>query len=265
MNTTWIRVAYGVVLALVVLFTVQFGVAMALPGPKPPEDPGITFRQLAGDSGDSGNSGQNRLTASIDSYYSDSKNYRDDYVEWQRNGFLAITGLAALVALIALILPAAVNYLRWGLLLGAAASLLVALYIATKGVPQPAPAAQSILALVAAGEPRPLDFAGRFLRFALSFVALILLVFIGLWRLTEWPSSTRRAAVTTTTHTPAAATATPAPAPSAWAPAPAPPAAGESTTEVGESPSRWEPSPPVAGTWQRPADGEPARAPDTTP
>ncbi len=94
MSTTWMRVVYGVVLALVLLFTVQFGVALALPGPKPPEDPDITFRQLtAGDE----ESGQNRLTASIDRYYGESKDYRDKYVDYQRNAFLAGAGLAALL------------------------------------------------------------------------------------------------------------------------------------------------------------------------
>jgi hypothetical protein len=265
MSTTWIRVAYGAVLALVLFFTVQFGVAMAIPGPKPPGDPGITFRQLTSE--DTDNS-QNRLTASIDQFFADAKNFRDDYVDYQRNTFLAASGLAVLLALIGVVLPAAVNYMRWGLLLGAALALIWAGYIATTPVPNPGPPANSVLAMVAAGEPEPLAFAGRFLRFAVSFVSLILLLFIGLWRLTEWPATPRKAAATTSTSRPA--TAAPEPTSAAWAPAPA------ATTTPGESPTAATEPPPArpeppaappgeAARWQRPADGsEPNRQPDTT-
>lgn len=268
MSTTWIRVAYGVVLALVLFFTVQFGVAMALPGPTPPGDPGITFRQLTSD--DTDNS-QNRLTASVDQYYADAKDYRDDYVNYQRNFFLAGAGLAVLLALIGVALPAAVNYMRWGLLLGAGLALAWAGYIASSPVPNPAPAANSILALVAAGEPEPLEFAGRFLRFAISFVSLILLLFIGLWRLTEWPAPARKTAVTTPAARPAPAASPPAAEGAAWAPPAAAPApatpATESTTVVSETTTvRPETPPPAeAARWQRPTDaGEPSRQPDTT-
>ena len=274
MTTTWIRVAYGVVLALVLLFTVQTGVAMALPGPKPPEDPGITFRQLtAGESEQS----QNTLTATIDRYFADSKDYRDDFVDYQRNTFLAGAGLAALLALIGLVLPAAVNYLRFGLLLGAAFTLLWAGWVTLQPAPQPAPPAESILALVAAGEPKQLEFASRFLRFALSFVGLILLLFIGLWRLTEWPATRRTTVSPTTSPAPAPVVATPAastpsPVAASWAPQPAvasAPAAADTTTVLSEpsreEASRGEPPAGEAGRWQRPSEGgEPARAPDTT-
>jgi hypothetical protein len=269
MSTTWIRVAYGVVLALVLFFTVQFGVAMALPGPTPPGDPGITFRQLTAD--DTDNS-QNRLTASVDQYYADAKDFRDDYVTYQRNTFLAGAGLAVLLALIGVALPAAVNYMRWGLLLGAGLTLAWAGYVASSPVPNPAPAANSILALVAAGEPEPLEFAGRFLRFAISFVSLILLLFIGLWRLTEWPAPARKAAVTTTATRPTPTASTPAGESSTWAPPPASvpvsaTPATESTTVVSETTTaRTETPPPAeAARWQRPSDaGEPSRQPDTT-
>src|SRR6185369_4424759 len=96
-----------------------------------------------------------------------------------------------------LVLPAVVNFLRWGFLLGAAFCLVWAGYVALHSVPNPAPVASSVLALLAANEPKQLDFAGRFLRFAISFVGMILLLFIGLWRLTEWPT-TRRTVTTTT-------------------------------------------------------------------
>ena len=250
MNTTWIRVAYGVMLALVLLLTVNFGVALALNAPKPPADPDISFRQLT--SGGDEESSQNRLTAAIDKFYDDAQDYRDKYVDYQRNAFLAGAGIAALLAMIGLLLPASVNYLRWGLLLGAVLTLIWAGYTATRSVPNPAPAANSVLALVAAGEPKQLDFAGRFLRFAVSFVSLILLLFIGLWRLTEWPSTARRTAAV-----PQAAA--PTPAPSAWAPSPSAPAAApvatESATVVPESPPRATSAPSAAATqWGRPAE-----------
>jgi hypothetical protein len=262
MSTTWIRVAYGVVLALVLFFTVAFGVMMVFPGPTPPGDPEITFRQLT--SGDS-DASQNRLTAAIDQYYSDSKNYRDDYVGYQRNVFLAGSGLAVLLALIGVALPVTVNYMRWGLLVGAAFALAWAGYVAAAPVPNPGPTANSVLALVSAGEPPPLEFAGRFLRFAISFVSLILLLFIGLWRLTEWPASSRRAPALASNRAPTAAPVVPAPAPAtettAWAPADsAAPAVGEPAAPRAEPAA---PPPTEAVRWQRPSEaGEPSRQPD---
>jgi hypothetical protein len=290
MTTTWIRATYGVVLAIVLLLTVSTGVAMALPGPEPPQDPGITFRQLtAGDTEQS----QNTLTAAVDRFYADAKDFRDDFVEYQRNTLLAGAGLAALLAVIGLVLPVAVNYLRFGLLLGAGLSLLWAAWVAWQPVPQPAPPASSILALVSAGEPQQLEFASRFLLFALSFVGLILLLFIGLWRLTEWPSATRRTTVTTTTQpvtapvaaAPSAVAASPAPATAAaaWAPPPSAatppvetttpaattlPAATESATVVSDSPRdeppRSEP-PRTEPPRSEPPDGEPRQAESTVP
>jgi hypothetical protein len=292
MNTTWIRVAYGVVLGLILFFTIQFGVAMVLPGPEPPGDPGITFRQLTAE--DTDNS-QNRLTASIDQFYGDAKNYRDDYVDYQRNTFLATTGIAAIVALIAILLPAAVNYLRWGLLLGAGFALLWGGYVAVSPVPSPAPPVGGLLEMVAMGEPEQLNFAGLFLRFAISFVGFILLLFIGLWRLTEWPAPTRRPAAATApspagTPQPApaaaapAATAAPPAAASAWAPAPVTPPAPPETSPVSpqtpppadsaspatatDEPTAAQLTPPTdsppseAVRWQRPPDAaEPDREP----
>jgi len=285
MSTTWIRVAYGAVLALVLTFTVLFGVAMVIPGPTPPGDPGITFRQLTTE--DTDNS-QNRLTASIDQYFADAKNFRDDFVNYQRNFVLAAAGLGVLLALIGIALPAAVNYMRWGLLVGAALVLIWVGHIASMPIPNPAPPANSVLAMVAAGEPEPLSFAGRFLRFAISFVSLILLLFIGLWRLTEWPAAPQKSSAAATTAT---RPVSPAPAPAgesaAWAPATAasapvatapmatpvaptsttPP---EATTVASEPPSPQPESPPTtpsgeATRWQRPSDaGEPNRQPDTT-
>jgi len=278
MSTTWVRVVYGVVLALVLMFTAQFGIAMAIHPPSPPDDPGISFRQLtAGDS----DSGQNTLTASIDRYYSDSKDFRDDFVKYQRNVFLAGAAVAALLALIGVLLPTSVNYLRWGFLLGAAFVLLGAGYVTVSSVPNPAPAANSVLALVAAGEPAPLDFAGRFLRFAVSFVTLIVLLFVGLWRLTEWPASPRKVAVAAPASAPTAATST------AWAPPPGTPAPAAAPTRrmepedlpprtattaqtegvaAPQPPAQSPPVPPQVEVWQRPAEGdEGSRRPDPAP
>lgn len=274
MSTTWIRVAYGVVLALILFFTVQFGIAMAIHVPDPPNDPEISFRQLtAGDS----DSGQNTLTAKIDAYYTDSKDYRDDYVDYQRNNLLAGVAAAAILALIGVALPAAVNYLRWGFLLGAALLMLWAFYVVAAPIPNPAPPANSVLALVAASEPKTLDFAGRFLRFAVSFVGLIVVLFVGLWRLTEWPSSRK---VVVTSPTPAAATTGPAGPPSAWAPPPPAPAHVPSATsapppapaqESVTAPTVQAPRPGpategAAAQWQRPSDApESGPRPDTAP
>jgi hypothetical protein len=277
MSTAWIRVIFGVVLGVVLLFSTAFGVAMALPGPKPPEDPGVTFRQLT--AGGDNDSSQNRLTASVDKYFDDAQDFRDAYITYQRNTFLAGTGIAVLLAAIGLLLPAAVNYLRWGLLFGALLAMVWVWQVATRAVPNPAPAANSVLALLAAGEPEPLDFAGRFLRFAVSFVSLIVLLFVGLWRLTEWPAPARRHA-----PAPAPAPVTSAAPPAGWAPpvapAPAPAAAqappsppapvadpppADTMRVVAEPAGADSPPPPApdAGQWQRPAGSpEPARNPD---
>jgi hypothetical protein len=270
MATVWIRVMYGVVLALVLLFSTAFGVAMVLPGPKPPGDPGVTFRQLTASDNDSG---QNRLTAAVDKYFDEAQDYRDAYVTYQRDIFLVGAGVAVVLAAIGLLLPAVVNYLRWGLLLGAALTMVWVWYVATRAVPNPAPPANGLLALLAAGSPEPLDFAGRFLRFAVSFVGLIVLLFIGLWRLTEWPAPARRQVVATAPPAGWAPPVAPAPMPVATQvtePAVAPvtdPMSPVTTTRVVSEPPRVEGPPPHSGPeavqWQRPPGGpEPVRNPD---
>src|SRR5207248_896982 len=63
-------------------------------------------------------------------------------------------------------------------------------WFALRSVPQVAPpSAASLLSLLPAGEPNGLDTAGRFLRFAVALVGALVLLFIGLWRLTEWPAT----------------------------------------------------------------------------
>lgn len=217
MSTAWIRVAFGVVFAVLAAYTVIFGVAMAFPGPKPPGDPGITFRQLSQSSDSTDNRSQNQLTQQIDQFFGDASRFRNEFPTYQRNVFLSATGLGVLVVLIGLLLPAAVNYLRLGFLLGGVLVFAYAFFIATRPIPRVAPDVSGILAMLGVGFPDRLNFAGRFLQFAAAFIGLILTLFLGLWRLTEWgPPSPRRVVA-------AAPLGPSVPVGSAqWAPAPAP-------------------------------------------
>jgi hypothetical protein len=210
MSTTWIRVTFGPVFALLAAFTVIFGILMVAPGPKPPADPGVTFRQLSQGGDTAGD--QNRLTQQIDQFYGQASQFRSEFPSFQRNMFLAATGFGILLVLIGLALPAAVNYLRWGLLLGAVLLFGYAFWQATRSVPRVAPEGNSLLSLLGAGYPEQLNFASRFVRFAVAFIGLILALFLGLWRLTEWSvPQPRRAAV---------APAAPAASAGQWAPPP---------------------------------------------
>lgn len=245
MSTTWIRVVFGPVFAALAAFTVIFGILMVSPGPTPPADPGLTFRQLS-QSDSTGNS-QNTITQQIDNFYGDAARFRNNFPAHQRNVFLAAVAFGILFALIGLGLPAAVNYLRWGLLLGALGLFIYGFWYATRTTPSVAPDASSILSLLSAGSSPHLDFAGRFLRFAVAFIGLILTLFLGLWRLTQW--SAPRPAVVAPAPAPVPA-APAAPAPAQWAPpasaavAPAAPAtstviiepARTETREAGEAP-----------------------------
>ena len=194
MSSLWIRVAYGGVLALVVAFTLGFGVNMVYTGPKAPDTPAFTFAQLQSAGGNQNDA--DRLTKAVDSFYQDAYDYRRAYPDYQRNMFVALTALAVILAAIAIGLPALFNYIRLGLTAGAVLLLVYALFIAIGPRPNPAPATTgSLYDLLAAGSPPGLDFAGRFLRFAISFIGLLVLLFVGLWRLTEW--APRRVAQTT--------------------------------------------------------------------
>lgn len=251
MSTVWIRVVYGAVLASLVALTVIFGIAMVSPGPKRPADPGITFRQLSQAGEDDGGS-QNRLTQQIEQFYGDASRFREDYPRYQRNVFLAATGFGILVVLIGLALPVAVNYLRWGLVLGGLLLFIYAFTAATRPVPHVTPTGTSLLIYIGAGFPPQLDFASRFLQFAVAFIGLILTLFVGLWRLTEWPSGRRRVAAA-----PATAAAVPSPSAAQWAPAPAsaPPSATagpvEPEVEVRETVEA------RTSEWRRPDEREP--------
>jgi hypothetical protein len=251
MSTVWIRVTFGAVVAMLVAFTVIFGITMVTPGPKPPSDPGITFSKLSsGD--DSSARSQNQLTQQIDNFYGKASEFRDKFPGWQRNVFIAATGFGVLVVLIGLALPAAVNYLRWGLVLGGGMLLVYGFVISAQSPPRVAPEGSSLLALLGAGEPDQLDFAGRFARFAVSFIGLILALFLGLWRLTEWPSQRRPVAM--------AAQPVPAPPPavaSQWAPPSPPPAPVSTPPSLEYAPARAAPesapkSDEPTPEWRRP-------------
>jgi hypothetical protein len=262
MSTTWIRVAYGGVIAILFAFTVVFGIHMVTPGPKPPSDPGITFRQLQQASDDGGSGGQNRLTNQIDNLYGEATRFRNDYPSYQRNVFIAATAFGVLAVLLGLALPAVVNYLRWGLVLGGLLLFGYAFYFATRRVPTVVPEASSFLGLIGAGHAPQLSFASRFIEFAVSFIGLILALFLGLWRLTEWSPAPRRTAAAPAPTPVPIAPAVPAAAPtrpqtiSQWAPPPPAPPAGPTApapapgSEHGEGPMA--PVEAAGVEWRRP-------------
>lgn len=243
MSTVWIRVVYAGVIGVLVAFTTIFGVLMVAPGPEKPGDPGVTFRQLSGDGDDERS--QSTLQNQIENYYGEASKFRADFPGWQRNVFLAVTGLAILFVLIGLALPAVVNYLRLGMVGGGLLAMLWAFQVASREAPAVVPTGSNLLIFLGAGFAEPLDFAGRFSLFAVSFIGLILALFLGLWRLTEWSAPTRRpaparapAAPATTSYAPpaapaaaapVAAAAAAAPAASPWAPPAAPPAPASAT------------------------------------
>jgi hypothetical protein len=222
MSTVWIRVTYGVVIALLVFLTVVFGIQMVSAGPKPPEDPLITFRQLSSSEEDDASVSQNTLTAKIDQVFGDASAYRDDYPTYQRNVFLGAAGFGVLVVLIGLALPVTVNYLRFGLVLGGLMLFIYAFYFGTRPVPEVTPQVVTILSLLGTGHAQPLDFASRFVQFAVAFIGLILTLFLGLWRLTEWSPGPRRVVSAPAVTGPPVMAAPGAVPSSQWAPPPPP-------------------------------------------
>ena len=205
MSNLWIRVAFSGLLAVVVTMTVAFGISMAYPGPRPPDTPSLTFRQLQDQAG--GDQDADRLIGVVDRFYQDAYDFRSAYPSYQRNVVIAAMLCALVVGAAGIVLPASFNYLRLGLTLGA---ILIVLYgAAVVLLPTPNPAltsGSSVTNLLAAGSPPGLDLAGRFLRFAAAFVALLVFVFLGLWRLTDWAPVARPA--------PGAESASEAPSPS---------------------------------------------------
>lgn len=210
MSNLWIRVTYSALLALVVVTTVGFGINTAFPGPRPPDTPSLTFRQLQDQSGN--DQGADRLIGVVDRFYQDAYDFRSAYPAYQRNVLITAILLAVLVGAAGIALPSSFNYLRLGLTLGAILIVLYGVAAVLLPVPNPAPtSSSSVTNLLAAGSPPGLDFAGRFLRFAVSFVALLVFLFLGLWRLTEWVPSSKAATGPERPGTPAA-TGAPVPA-----------------------------------------------------
>ncbi|HTE85715.1 MAG TPA: hypothetical protein VK821_13375 [Dehalococcoidia bacterium] len=183
-SNLWIRVTYGVLLAIVVTLTVAFGVTMALAGPRPPDTPSLTFRQLqsVGDN----QQDTDRIIGVVDRFYQDAYDYRRAYPSFQRNVLVVTVLLAIIIGGAGIALGPSFNYLRFGLTLSAALLLVYAAAITLSPAPNPAPSSGSVTGLLAAGSPPGLDFASRFLRFAASFIALLVFLFLGLWRLTDW-------------------------------------------------------------------------------
>lgn len=238
MSTTWIRVAYAAVLGAVIAITVGFGVATFITGPRPPQPLGLTFQQLSDQNAT--DQQQQRQAKQIDSFFSDALAYRQNYPEYQRNLFLALAAFGLLSAVIGVALPAVVNYLRLGFIIGGVLLLAAATYIAVQPVPYAFPPSNSLLALLAYGQPTVLDTAGRFLRFAVSFVGFLLLLFVGLWRLTDWVVLPRPVESTGAVPQPAFVTPAPASPPSPAAPMPR-----------ADDPLRWAP-PEVRATYAPP-------------
>ncbi|MBI2759871.1 MAG: hypothetical protein HYX51_00385 [Chloroflexi bacterium] len=218
MSTVWIRVVYGIVVAALLAMTVIYGIGMVSTGPKPPGIPDITpdqlFQQQSGDSGQ----GQNRIVQNATRFYNDATTYRERLPGYRRNVFLAAAGFGILWVLIGLALPMVTNYLRWGFVLGGLFLFVYGFIVLNQAIPDPPIVGDLPLSLLTAGRPGPLDFPSRFALFAVPFIGLILTLFLGLWRLTEWSSGGRR--VVATTRPVAAPAMAAAPASSQWAPPP---------------------------------------------
>jgi hypothetical protein len=231
MSNLWIRVAYSVLLALAVALTVGFGIMMVITGPRPPDTPSLTFRELQSDSSSPQQTDQ--LIGVVDRFYQDAYDFRRDYPDYQRNLLVTAILLAMIVGGVGIALQSTFNFLRLGLTLGAILLIVWATAFALSSVPNAAPTnSGSVSNLLAAGMPPGLDFPGRFLRFAASFVALLVFLFLGLWRLTEW--------------TPAARTSTERPSDAAAATA-------ATTVEAGSAATIY-PTTQERVLWQRPDD-----------
>ena len=258
MSTVWVRVVYGVVLAMLLALTVIFGIAMAIPGPKPAQIPEITAQRLFSSNNQDESRSQNQLRNEISKFYDDATAYREKLPAHHRNVFLAAAGFGVLWVLIGVGLPAVTNYLRLGFTLGGALLFIFAYQTITSDIPKPPIEGEPPLALLTAGEPAPLNLASNFAMFAVSFIGLILSLFLGLWRLTEWSSGdrNRRPASGRPRGTAPASASPPSAAPSSsqWAPAPAIVATTPAPAPASETPNQWAPaSPPAAESAPAPA------------
>ncbi|HZQ35821.1 MAG TPA: hypothetical protein VFD32_07810 [Dehalococcoidia bacterium] len=207
MSTTWVKVGYGILLGLVLALTAGFGAATFISEPRPPQPVGITFQQISSNSSDTENQ---REAKQIDSYFNDVQSYRGKYPDYQRNIFLAFAIAGLVLGIVGVALPSIVNYLRLGFLVGGGILLAAGTWFVIQPVPLGTENPSGILTLLVVGTPNVLDTAARFLRFAVSLVGVLVLLFVGLWRLTEW-SATPSAVPTT------AAPVAPPPAPASVA------------------------------------------------
>jgi hypothetical protein len=186
MNNLWIRVSYSLLIAVVVALTAASAATMVITGPRPPNTPSLTFAQLQSDTSDPQQT--NELITTVDRFYQDTYEFRQAYPDYQRNMLLAAILLATIIGAVGIILTPPFNALRLGLTLGAILLLLWGAAFVLAPIPNPAPSdSSSVENLLAAGLPPGLDLAGRFLRFGAAFIALLVFLFLGLWRLTEWP------------------------------------------------------------------------------
>jgi hypothetical protein len=245
MSTTWVKVGYGILLGLVLALTAGFGAATFISEPRPPQPVGVTFQQISTNSSDTENQ---REAKQIDSYFNDVQSYKGKYPDYQRNIFLAFAIAGLLFGIIGVALPALVNYLRFGFLIGGGLLLAAGTWFVIQPVPLGTENPSGILTLLVVGTPSVLDTAARFLRFAVSLVGVLVLLFVGLWRLTDWST-------------------TPASAPAAAAPAATPPPAPSSVLAVGvpftPPPRSAEDSLKWARPEERPAAAQPGDAPPT--
>ncbi|HLZ70093.1 MAG TPA: hypothetical protein VKV26_09330 [Dehalococcoidia bacterium] len=244
MGTTWVKVGYGSLLGLVLALTAGFGSAIFISEPRLPQPVGVTFQQLSGNTPDAETA---REAKQIDGYFGDVQNFKGKYPDYQRNIFIAFAVAGLIFAIIGVALPAIVNYLRFGFLIGGGLLLAAGAWFVIQPVPLGTENPSGILTLLVVGTPAVLDTAARFLRFAIALVGVLLLLFVGLWRLTEW---------STATSAPAGAAAG-----MAAAPPPGPSSIAAATASVTSAP------PPAESLkWARPddrsaADFQPADAP----
>ncbi len=187
MSTTWVKVGYAILLGLVLALAAGFGSAIFISEPKPPQPAGVTFTQLSGQTTDAETA---REAKQIDGYYGDVQTYKSKYPDYQRNIFIAFAVAGLVFGIIGVALPAIVNYLRFGFLIGGGLLLAAGSWFVIQPVPLGTENPSGILTLLVVGTPNVLDTAARFLRFAIALVGVLLLLFVGLWRLTEWSTST---------------------------------------------------------------------------
>ncbi len=219
MRLTSVRLAFAALLAVFLAATAVLGAKTVSAGPQPPQAPTYNFTDINSAGGNAATG--DRISGQIDAYLGQLQAFRKAVPVFQRNVFLAMAGIALILALLALTLPGALNYLRLGMLAAALLVLGYGLWRTLVPLPDYAPTGSiNLLTLVAAGAPAPAGFASRFLRFALSFVGLLLLLLVGVLRLTDWTEFGAARAATTTGASAEGPSETPAAEPTPGVPEP---------------------------------------------